>query len=162
MSTVVTGYTRQETAALCDVNPSRLSYLDRLGVVSPQKFGNPKKPSCFYSFKQLLELKAIFKMRSEVSLQTIRKMIDFLEEWGEDKTLHDKEIIVFGEDVYWLTEENSKKVLIQFDKSINSKQYGILEVILIPSLNTLKGELIEMANSSPKMKRLNILERIPA
>jgi DNA-binding transcriptional MerR regulator len=166
---VVTGFTRQEVADLCQINPSRLSYLDRAGVLSPQKFGNPKRPICVYSWTQLLELKAIFKLREEVSLQTIRQLVDFLESVGASKTLQDKEIIICGEEIYWHTEENLQKVLIQIKSKIAHRhkfspgQHAIMELVIIPDLNTLKGEIIEIGQKSDRFKKQgDFMDRVPA
>ena len=162
---VIQGYTRQETANICGVNPSRLSYLDRNDLVVPQKIGNPKKPVCIYTWTQLLELKAIFKMREDISLQSIRQLVMFLETNSQTGLLSDKEIIICGDDVYWHSEENSERVLIQIKskiKNFSPGQYAIMELIIIPNIATLKGEIIDMVKSSEKLKKQGILERIPA
>jgi DNA-binding transcriptional MerR regulator len=75
---VISGFTRQETLALTGITSSRLSYLDRTGLVAPVKFGNAKHPQVVYSWEQVLEIKTIGRLREKLSLQEIRKVIDFL------------------------------------------------------------------------------------
>ncbi|HEY9888042.1 MAG TPA: hypothetical protein V6D02_06550, partial [Candidatus Obscuribacterales bacterium] len=84
------GFTRQETLALTQTTSSRLAYLDRTQVVVPEKYGNPKKPTVIYSWEQVLEIRAIASLRKQISLQMVRKLVNFLDEHGLDPTLHDK------------------------------------------------------------------------
>jgi DNA-binding transcriptional MerR regulator len=75
---VVSGFTRQETLALTRIGSGRLSYLDRTGLVLPTKFGNSKHPKVVYSWQQVLEIKTIERLREKLSLQEIRKVLEFL------------------------------------------------------------------------------------
>jgi DNA-binding transcriptional MerR regulator len=75
---VVSGFTRQETLALTGIGSGRLSYLDRTGLIPPTKFGNPKHPKVVYTWQQVLEIKTIERLREKLSLQEIRKVLEFL------------------------------------------------------------------------------------
>lgn len=75
---VVSGFTRQEALALTGISSGRLSYLDRTGLVVPEKFGNPKHPKVVYTWQQVLEIKTIERLREKLSLQEIRKVLEFL------------------------------------------------------------------------------------
>jgi DNA-binding transcriptional MerR regulator len=75
---MASGFTRQETIALTGISSGRLSYLDRTELVVPEKFGNPKHPKVVYSWQQVLEIKTIERLREKLSLQEIRKVLEFL------------------------------------------------------------------------------------
>lgn len=55
-------FTRQRAIALTGADSNRLSYLDRQGLVVPEKFGNPKRPVVLYSEMQLLQITAAQKV----------------------------------------------------------------------------------------------------
>ena len=75
---MASGFTRQETIALTSISSGRLSYLDRTGLVVPEKFGNPQHPKVVYKWQQILEIKTIERLREKLSLQETRKVLDFL------------------------------------------------------------------------------------
>lgn len=75
---MIGGFTRQEALALTGISSGRLSYLDRTKLVLPIKFGNPKHPKVVYSWQQVLEIKTIERLREKLSLQEIRKVLEFL------------------------------------------------------------------------------------
>jgi len=77
---VVSGFIRQEALALTGISSSRLSYLDRTRLVVPDKFGNPKHPKVVYTWQQVLEIKTIERLREKLSLQEIRKVLEFLKQ----------------------------------------------------------------------------------
>ncbi|MEM6717455.1 MAG: MerR family transcriptional regulator, partial [Cyanobacteria bacterium P01_C01_bin.147] len=94
------GFTRQETLALTQTTSSRLAYLDRTGVIVPQKYGNPKKPTVIYTWEQVLEIRTIANLRKQISLQMVRKLVAFLDEHGVDATLHDKHLVATPHEVF--------------------------------------------------------------
>ena len=75
---MASGFSRQETLALTGVSSGRLSYLDSTGLVVPEKSGNQKHPIVVYTWEQVLQLKLIDRLRNRLSLQEIRKVIQFL------------------------------------------------------------------------------------
>lgn len=70
--------TRQEALELSGISPGRLSYLDSTGLVVPKKVGNPKHPVVTYEWEQILQIKLVDRLRGKLSLQEIRKAIQFL------------------------------------------------------------------------------------
>ncbi|MHC5763277.1 MerR family transcriptional regulator [Nostoc sp.] len=100
MSEMVSGLTRQETISLTGVSSSRLSYLDSTGLVSPEKFGNPKHPKVIYSWEKILQIKIIDRLREKLSLQEIRKVLEFLEERNYTPSLFKCNLVFIGEQLY--------------------------------------------------------------
>jgi DNA-binding transcriptional MerR regulator len=154
------GFTRQETARLCGIAPHKLSYLDETGLIVPEKIGNPSKPTCLYSWRQILEIKAISKLRDKTSLQAIRKIIDFLEDYSNNPSLIDNDILLVGEDVFWINPDLMENLAVQIlGKISNQGQITHLELLRIPSPNTLKGEIIEMAKLNDKINFASFKQR---
>jgi DNA-binding transcriptional MerR regulator len=160
-NTLINGFTRQETATLCSVLPTRLSYLDRTGLISPQKFGNPKKPTCVYSWQQILEIKAIAKLREDVSLQTVRQIISFLEKHADNPSLVVNDILVINGEVFWYNPSLIDDFVVQIKSKIggNEGQICSVEILRIPSLDALKGEVIEIARKTKKVDFASFKER---
>jgi DNA-binding transcriptional MerR regulator len=142
------GFTRQETLALTGTTSSRLAYLDRTGVVMPQKYGNSKKPTVIYTWEQVLEIRAIGHLRQRVSLQTVRKIIQFLNETGFDDSLRNKHLVVVNDEVYWVKHDwtDMPQVMKVADKK--NKGIGQFVLIVIPQLANLIKDVWEAAIKS--------------
>ncbi len=96
---MTTGFTRQEVIAMTGISSGRLSYLDRTGVIVPQKFGD-KHPVVVYSWQQILQIKIIDRLREKLSLQEIRKIIDFLQDQDYKPSLFNCNLVFIGECLY--------------------------------------------------------------
>jgi len=79
--------------ALTGLKSGRLSYFDRTELVQPEKIGDPKHPVVLYAWEQLLELRAIAKLRDKLSLQQIRQVVKFLRESGHEDGLYNKPLL---------------------------------------------------------------------
>lgn len=99
---LIKGFTRREVLALTETTSNRLQYLERAELIMPKREGAISRPTVLYSWEQLLEIRAIKNLRQEVSLQTVKKIIQFLDSSGFDDTLRDKQIVVVDEDVFWV------------------------------------------------------------
>ena len=97
---MVSGFTRQETIALTGINSGKLSYLDRTGLVIPQKFGNSKHPKVVYSWQQVLEIKTIEALRERLSLQETRKVLKFLERRNHEPTFFVHNLVFVNSQLY--------------------------------------------------------------
>lgn len=94
------GFTRKEAIALTGITSGKISYWDETGLVSPTKYGNPKKPTVIYSWQQILKLKLITRLREELSLQEIRNVVDFLEERNYSQSLFDCRLFLINSDLF--------------------------------------------------------------
>ncbi|MEP1076077.1 helix-turn-helix domain-containing protein [Leptolyngbya sp. PL-A3] len=145
---VMEGFTRQETLALTETTSNRLQHLDRSGLVVPERYGNSKKPTVIYTWEQVLEIRAIKNLRQEVSLQTVRKIINLLDNSGFDNSLRDKKIVVLNDEVYWVMPDWSDmpRVMKVADKS--DRELGQYMLIVIPPLASVVEEVWEAARQS--------------
>jgi len=149
----MSGFTRQETIHLAGCTSSRLAYLEKVGLVIPYRFGNNGRPAVVFSWEQLLEIRAIKNLRKEdISLQTVRNIIKFLDESGYDNSLRDKQLVVVGDEVFWIKQDWSDfgdnipttvKVAGKRNRAIG--QYVLL---VIPPLTEIVNEIWEVARRS--------------
>ena len=101
------GFTRKEAIALTGITSGKISYWDETGLVSPTKYGNPKKPTVIYSWQQVLKLKLITRLREELSLQEIRNVVDFLEERNYNQSLFECKLFLINSELF-LVENNEE------------------------------------------------------
>lgn len=148
----VSGFTRQETIHLAGCTSSRLAYLEKVGLIIPYRFGNNARPTVIFSWEQLLEIRAIKNLRKDVSLQTVRKLIKFLDDSGYDNSLRDKQLVVVGEEIFWVKQdwsdfgENLPTAVKVAGKSC--QQVGQYVLIVIPPLIDIVNEIWEAARKS--------------
>ncbi len=148
----VSGFTRQETIHLAGCTSSRLAYLEKVGLIIPYRFGNNARPTVIFSWEQLLEIRAIKNLRRDVSLQTVRKLIKFLDDSGYDNSLRDKQLVVVGEEIFWVKQdwsdfgENLPTAVKVAGKS--GQQVGQYVLIVIPRLIDIVNEIWEAARKS--------------
>lgn len=95
-------FTCRETQVLTRSSPSRLAYLEKTGIIVPHRAGPPQRPTLVYTWDQILEIRAINHLRRQVSFQTIRKIVQFLDEHGFERSLRDKLLIPINGDVNWI------------------------------------------------------------
>jgi DNA-binding transcriptional MerR regulator len=148
----MSGFTRQETIHLAGCTSSRLAYLEKVGLVIPYRFGNNGRPTVVFSWEQLLEIRAIKNLRKDVSLQTVRKIIKFLDESGYDNSLRDKQLVVVGDEVFWMKQDWS-----DFGDNIpttvkvagkRNRAVGQYVLLVIPPLIDIVNDIWEAAQKS--------------
>lgn len=133
---LATGFSRTETCRLTGLKPHQLSYLDDSDLVKPQKIGGKRKPMVLYSFKQVVELRTIAKLRDKVSLQAIRTAIKFLQEQNlKFEELH-KCLIAFDNLVLLVATEDSELIL----KQLSGQNQG--QILMSINLDDLLKEIL--------------------
>ncbi len=142
------GFTRTETLVLTGTTSNRLAYLDRAGVVVPEKYGNPKKPTVIYTWEQVLEIRAISHLRQKISLQTVRQIIEFLQASGFDDNLYDKHLVVVNDEVYWVLGDWSDMPQVMKVADKKNKQKGQFILIVIPQLSSIIEDVWQAAKKS--------------
>lgn len=145
---VMEGFTRQEALALTETTSNRLQYLDRTGLVVPERYGNSKKPTVIYTWEQVLEIRAIKNLRQEISLQTVRKIINLLDKSGFDNSLRDKKIVVLNDEVYWVMPDWSDMPRVMKVADKGDRELGQFMLIVIPPLASVVEEVWEAARQS--------------
>lgn len=148
----IDGFTRQEVIRLTGCNSNRLSYLEKVDLVTPTRIGVGKKPIVLYTWEQLLEIRAIRDLRKEISLQTVRSIVDFLNHSGVDDTLRDKQLVVVEDEVFWVKLDFSDigqiSAAVQRVASKKKKGIGQYVLLVIPPLANIVAEIWETAQQS--------------
>jgi DNA-binding transcriptional MerR regulator len=148
----IDGFTRQEVIRLTGCNSNRLSYLEKVGLVTPTRIGSSKKPTVLYTWEQMLEIRAIRDLRREISLQTVRSIVDFLNKSGIDDSLRDKQLVVVNNEVFWVKVDFSDigqiGAAVQRVASRRRKGIGQYLLLVIPPLVDIVNEIWETASQS--------------
>jgi len=100
-----------------------------------------------------LQVKAIRTLREQISLQTVRKIVEFLNKHGFDSSLHDKQIVVIDNDVFWVSFDWAD-FSTQMPKALKvaakrRKEVGQYVLIVIPPLINIASEILKAAKKSP-------------
>lgn len=142
---LISGFSTREVLALTGVTANSLRYWYDQGIIVPEKvpIGKGLRNTRFYTFTQLIEVKAIMALRSNVPIKTIRAVKTFISDHFEDTNIANKPLIVVNNgdrsDVYLQCDE-------KWYQKITGKNIGQithLDLILIPSLKTQVDEVVE-------------------
>jgi len=151
---MTSGFTRQETLSITGMTSGRLSYLDETGLVSPQKIGDSKRPKVIYSVGQVIELKVISRLRERLSLQEIRKVIEFLKRRDYKQSLFDCSLIFVDTELFLIEDWKEFGMMVLKASGKNKGQIAIHEIGKI-------GEVIsELRMEAEKHQVLDFEKRI--
>ncbi|RZM77430.1 MerR family transcriptional regulator [Leptolyngbya iicbica] len=140
-------FTRRETVILTRTSTARLTYLAKTGVVVPIADASDAAPGVYYTWEQILELRAIRHLRRQVSLQMIRKVLAFFEGSGCG-ALHDKHLVIEDGAIHWVqTRDNLAPQVVQVAARAD-RHVGQLKLMTLPSLMDFADEVWETARSS--------------
>lgn len=68
-------FCRQDAIRLSGATSSHLAYLDRMGLVVPEKIGSVKKPYCFYTAEQIELIRQIDLLSQWFNIPTVRRFL---------------------------------------------------------------------------------------
>lgn len=136
------GFTRQETIALTGLTSSMVSHYDEIGLVVPQKYGNPVRPSVFYSPEQIAILKLIQFLKGKLTMKQIRDAISPLNQQGLDCCLFRCELVFVDGKPHLV------KDLVEFSQMI--KQLSESRVVHIRQIAALGDILPEIEHAAVK------------
>jgi DNA-binding transcriptional MerR regulator len=105
-----------------------LSYLDRTGLIVPRKFGNPKHPKVVYRWEQVLEIKTIERLREKLSLQEIRRVIEFLRAKNHKPSLFAHSLVFVNSQLYLIEDVKDFGLTVLEASGKNKGQVVIREV----------------------------------
>jgi DNA-binding transcriptional MerR regulator len=109
--------------------PGNLSYLDRTKLVEPYKEGNPKRPTTvIYTVEQVLQIKIIERLRERISLQEIRKVLDFLAKSNYKPSLFKCNLFMIGSQVYLIEDDCNLGIQVREASGKNKGQIVIHDI----------------------------------
>lgn len=141
-------FTRRETVILTRTSPGRLAYLAKTGMVIPVCIGDDPQRQLYYSWEQILELRAIRQLRGQISLQMIRKIMTFLEGIVGDRTLHNKHLVIANGEVNWVQMESEEGPHVVRVAAKTNRHVGQLNLMVMPPVSDLVSEVWEIARQS--------------
>lgn len=147
------GFTRQETIALTGISSGRLSYLDRTQLVVPSKFGNPKHPKVVYSWKQVLGIKTIERLREKIPLQEIRKVLRFLKEHNYEPSFFAHNLVLLNSQLYLI------KDLREFGLAVLEVSGDSKGQVVIHEVGPIGDIMAELAKEAEKHHVLDFEKR---
>lgn len=154
---VTSGFTRKEVMALTGFKSGRLSYFDRTELVQPEKIGDPKHPVVLYAWEQLLELRAIAKLRDQLSLQQIRQVIAFLQKSKHNGGLYNKPLLFINSTLCLQTGKNELGERLVTE--VLGKHSGQLVFEWIDPLGRLDQEIDDDARENPAIDYASFKQR---
>lgn len=89
---------------LTGITPGRLSYFDKTELVQPIKIGNPRHPEVIYTWEQVIQLKAVDRLRERLSLQEIRKIIELLRIQEYKPALFSCNLVLIDDQLHFVTD----------------------------------------------------------
>ncbi|BCL33614.1 hypothetical protein [Nostoc sp. MS1] len=125
---MASGFTRQETIALTGIKSGRLSYLDRTGLVVPEKFGNPQHPKVIYKWQQILEIKTIEILSQKLPLQQIRRVLNFLKSRNYEYSFFQHRLVLVNSQVYLIEDMQDFGLMVLETSGKNQGQVVINEI----------------------------------
>ncbi|MCL5012888.1 MAG: MerR family transcriptional regulator [Firmicutes bacterium] len=95
------GFTTKQVMSFTDLTSRQLNYFDTTGLLSPSvKRAHGRGTSRLYSFRDVVALRLIAKLRRQgISLQAVRKAVNYLHTMKEQTTLSASVLAVNGNDV---------------------------------------------------------------
>ncbi|WP_052050865.1 hypothetical protein [Leptolyngbya sp. KIOST-1] len=105
-------FPRRHAVVLARSSPGRLAYLEKTGIIIPQRTGQSPRLEVLYSWEQILEIRAISRLRQHLSFQTIRKILQYFDDHGLDRTLRDKHLVINHQGVSWVRSDAASPQVI--------------------------------------------------
>ncbi|MFB2938362.1 hypothetical protein ACE1B6_24205 [Aerosakkonemataceae cyanobacterium BLCC-F154] len=107
-------FTRQQALYLTGLSSGQLSRLDNSGIVKPTKLGGENhRPTVLYSLSQIWELRTIATLRQKLSMQEIKKVVEYLRMNKFEPTLLGKYLIFCNKKLYWITADELNEIVIE-------------------------------------------------
>ena len=99
-------FNRAETVDLTGLSLSQLMTLEKNKLVIPTR-GEARDnsgASILYSWPQVIEIRAIAKLRQSCSYPTLKRAAAVLQEMTNQPNLSDKRLVAYGNEVYWIVD----------------------------------------------------------
>lgn len=148
MTTVVQGdervaLTSQRAATVAGISMRRLRYWERSGLVGPSVthvFGQ-RGSTELYAFHDMIELLVVARLRDELSLQHVRRVVSYLRDRGYDSPLRQLRFARVGNEIYFQHPDGT------WEGDLSPKQIVFHQVI---NLEPLRSQVRESTKRPPQ------------
>lgn len=106
-------YSRQQAIKLSGLSSGQLSRLDSSEIVKPTKLGSESHPVVLYNLSQIWELRTIAALRQNLSMQEIKKVIEYLREKNFAPILFSKFLVFCNDKLYWITSDELGEAIVE-------------------------------------------------
>jgi DNA-binding transcriptional MerR regulator len=143
-------YSRQQVIELSGLSSGQLSRLDKSEIVKPTKLGSESHPVVLYSLSQIWELKTIAALRQKLSMQEIKKVVEYLRENNFDPTLFGKFLVFCNDKLYWITSDELGEAIVEL--SGKNKGQVVLKAVhpIGDVISDLQQELERRQSQTPR------------
>ena len=148
------GFARKEVMQMTGAKASNLDYFASTGLVVPEKYGNPKRPSIVYSVEQVIQIKVIQRLREKLSLQEVRKILGFLAKRNYAPSLFECQLVLIDEQLYLI--ENEQEFGSQVLKALNENK----RQIAVNWIGKIGDILSDLKNQACENKVLDFKKRV--
>jgi DNA-binding transcriptional MerR regulator len=145
-------FTRKEVIESTECTSNQLQSYERADLIVPKRIEVTGRPTVLYTKRQLLQVKAVKNLREQMSLQTIKKIVSFLDAHNINSSLYDKQIIAIDDEVFWVDvdwtdfAERLPKALKIISR--RRKEVGQYTLIVTPPLVNIVSEILKSAEKS--------------
>ena len=151
MKDLILGFSKQEVIALTGVTNAALRYWHSQKIIEPLEIpiGSGKSKTYYYSFEQLIEVKAVASLRDRVHPKVIKGVTNFI-----FQSIKDKENNKTQERIMVLSFDDHYQIYVQGDDAYYLKVMGKdghriskFNLVIIPSIKEFIEEVVEVINS---------------
>lgn len=106
-------YSRQQAIKLSGLSSGQLSRLDSSEIVKPTKLGSESHPVVLYDLSQIWELRTIAALRQNLSMQEIKKVIEYLRKEDFAQNLFSQFLVFCNDKLYWITSDKLGEAIVE-------------------------------------------------
>lgn len=145
-------FTRKEVIESTECTSNQLQSYERANLIVPSRIEKTGRPTVLYTRQQLFQVKAVKNLREQMSLQTIKKVVAFLDAHNINSNLYDKQIVAIDDEVFWVDTdwtdfaERVPKVLKIISR--RRQEVGQYTLIVTPPLANIVDEILKSAEKS--------------
>lgn len=147
-------FSRQEVGILTGASEKNIEYWEQRGLVIPHSRYKPAwlrgKPRVCYSWQELLEIKTLVRLRQEISLQRISRIVAYLRSVGFDEQLHNKMLLVVGNDVFWARKEEIGERVYQV-LGLTGKHVAQYQLVYLGDFDDILNEVWNTAKTDDRI-----------
>lgn len=159
-------FRRIEVTEVTGSTSNQLQSLERAGLIVPHRYKDLGRVVVAYTRNQILQIKAINRLREQISFQKVKNIINYLNENGHSDSLYDKHLVVVGNDVFWVQPDwsNICSEMATVLKIASKKQKGVGQytLLVIPPLIEAVEEIRKAARKSKILDIKDFLQRFDA
>lgn len=142
-------FSRQQAIELSGLSSGQLSRFDKTGIVQPRKLGSTAHPTVLYTLNQVLELRTIAALRQKLSMQEIKKVIDYLREHEFEPALFGKFLIFCNDELYWIAFDDLSEAIVK----LSGKNKGQIVLKAVHPIGDVISGLQEEVNQREATNR---------